>query len=1269
MQKKLVKVTLCLVMAVMLLMGLATTAAATTVTPIDGKVQVADSANSNSLSNGVVTITAKGSLFSKKTNNITVTNTSGSKGTLSFSYEVTSANEFQIGGQKADVKGSISQILDPGASIAIMLKSNNGVSDLTATLKMMDFSFIEVADSSDVTVSFDSSLGSVTAAGNAASDGTVIQGVTKDDGLALTATAKSGVTFLGWIDTQTNQVLSSAADFTLYPTGTMTARAVFVTGNPDAWFTCGNGTYLFDDLNEATAFATSISNKTVVLAANGILPAGNYTIPAGVTLLIPRDAANTLYTEEPGVDANTRTAPTMYRTLNMDSGAKIEVKGAISLGGKQSSSISYNGCTSGTYGQIAMSAGSTIDVQNGGKLYAWGYITGSGSVAIQSGGTVYESFQFTDYRGGEATSDMAGNSQRVFPMSQFYLQNVEVPMTIYAGANEFAVTSIQAPIFGAQTGDVPVVSKAGGGAMFQISSGYIVKDYMEGTGRIHFETCGDVSISPIEISMRVAGLTETDIASEDYYLPIPGHFTVDAISGSVTINQDIALFPGSELILRQGTSGVLGAGADVVAYSWSDWGTYCDDANTKYTQIPFAPGGRGTTGREKDAMIQVDGTIDATKGKVYVTSGGANVFSTGTGVIYASATESSVAYQCTSEKDGDRDYVEYKEIAIQSPILRDGDGTTYQAAAADTYVYCAATQKWCPTTTHRNNSVVTAPTCTEEGYTTHTCIACGNVKVDSQVAATGHAYESVVVDPTCTEDGYTTHTCTACGDSYSDTPVDATGHTHEVTEEKAATCTEDGYKIYACSCGDTYTETLPAPGHNETSVVTDPTCTEQGYTTHTCSVCDNVRIDSYVDATGHNCGEGEITKAPTCTEKGVKTFACANCDYSYTEELDATGHKYGDEATCTTPQVCMVCSAELAAALGHKEVIDNAVPATCTETGLTEGKHCSVCNTVLVKQDVVDALGHSFTDWTVTVQPTYTTEGTQQRTCINGNHTETKPVPVLKMVNLWNLVLGEGVRMNFVANMTADQAENATVEVVVNGTSETFAMNNLPVNEEGFAVVTANVSAAQMTDTVTLIFTVNGEQVTKEYTVRQYADYVLDDANGFDDVTKALVQAMLHYGAAAQDYFDYNEGSFANLNIRDTVTNAIQNVEAVPATGETAGIVHYGSTLVYRDKVAVRVYFKLTGDAAIGDYTFTANGEKAKVNEGSNGLYYVEVADIAPQNLDKAVTVVVNGGLTVTYSPLNYICRMSGKTDDAALKTLLQQLYDYYIAAAAYTAK
>ena len=122
--------------------------------------------------------------------------------------------------------------------------------------------------------------------------------------------------------------------------------------------------------------------------------------------------------------------------------------------------------------------------------------------------------------------------------------------------------------------------------------------------------------------------------------------------------------------------------------------------------------------------------------------------------------------------------------------------------------------------------------------------------------------------------------------------------------------------------------------HSYTTVITAPTCTEKGYTPHTCE-CGDSYVDTFVDALGHAYGEWAQTKAPTCAEKGEEKRTCSRCDAFETREI---------------------------AAHGHTEVIDAAVPATCTEAGKTEGKHCSVCNTVLVEQKTVPALGHDYKD-------------------------------------------------------------------------------------------------------------------------------------------------------------------------------------------------------------------------------------------------------------------------------------------------------------------
>ena len=100
---------------------------------------------------------------------------------------------------------------------------------------------------------------------------------------------------------------------------------------------------------------------------------------------------------------------------------------------------------------------------------------------------------------------------------------------------------------------------------------------------------------------------------------------------------------------------------------------------------------------------------------------------------------------------------------------------------------------------HIYEPVVTAPTCTEGGYTTYTCV-CGESYVADETAALGHRYEPVVTAPTCTEEGYTTYTC-VCGESYVGDVTAPLGHSY-VPEVIAPTCTEEGYTAYVCVCGE-----------------------------------------------------------------------------------------------------------------------------------------------------------------------------------------------------------------------------------------------------------------------------------------------------------------------------------------------------------------------------------------------------------------------------------------------------------------------------------
>ena len=163
---------------------------------------------------------------------------------------------------------------------------------------------------------------------------------------------------------------------------------------------------------------------------------------------------------------------------------------------------------------------------------------------------------------------------------------------------------------------------------------------------------------------------------------------------------------------------------------------------------------------------------------------------------------------------------------------------------------------------HSYTSIVTAPTCTEKGYTTHTC-ACGDSYVDSYTDALGHSYGTwkQTKAPTCTEKGMETRTCARCNASET-RDITSLGHAIVRHAAKAATCTEKGWAAYdTCSRCDysTYKE-IAATGHHHNAVVTAPTCTAKGYTTHTCNTCGNSYKDNYTNALGHSYASGKCTR-------------------------------------------------------------------------------------------------------------------------------------------------------------------------------------------------------------------------------------------------------------------------------------------------------------------------------------------------------------------------------------------------------------------------
>ena len=417
-------------------------------------------------------------------------------------------------------------------------------------------------------------------------------------------------------------------------------RYVIAEENP-ARFVCYIGNTGYATLEAAMQYTLDnpSGTYTIVMSQPYTLPAGNYTLPSNASLLIPyKDNQTTISTTPTRHDAAEVIAE--YLRLTVASGVNWNVDGKIEVSSKMFCAEGVTSYVNGPYGCMDLQENSVLQLNNGAKMYAWGFVVGSGNIKAKGGAEVREFFQALDIAHIGTLYDHLSDFEdlKYFPCSQYFIQNIEAPTTYYY--NSKLITSMYIGYKGAMYGTdnvklVGTPANSSDNYLFQIvdndESSWVRKEYNATKDRQVWTVGSKAQLGAMTLTISGIPLMGSfTLNSKDYILPLTSNMTINTVEGGrLELTQSMELLAGAEININKTASLIINQKDSKNA----DVNFYVIDASesfysTKYVNYsPSWPKATRPSRSVPDAAINVSGGEIVVKGNFYTTASGANIYS------------------------------------------------------------------------------------------------------------------------------------------------------------------------------------------------------------------------------------------------------------------------------------------------------------------------------------------------------------------------------------------------------------------------------------------------------------------------------------------------------------------------------------------------------------------------------------------------------------------------------------------------------------------